>query len=397
MWGGEHLFAKILLMEAEDFEELCGFEPTGKTRRQLEAALERCGRLTSLVAAKKYAVLAALSALDDEGVRPADANRTKTRESQRTSVRATKTAAQLVSMPGLRGALEKGEISPEHAEAAAAAAARVSPAAADSALTRLATQLPADRFAKKAGEWAGNNEDHDQAASRQEKARCERQGRVWRKNNGRIGIHGELDPVAGDPVLKAFEAEMDRLYREDGGRDTDPATRRTYAQRGADALSNLLTPAGTEGARPRRPHPRYVSHLRIDLGRCAVDDPSGVAAFIDGTPIPQPVLERIACESAFVGAVYGADGAVLWQGRAVRLATDDQWHALIDRDGGCRHCGADPTRCQAHHLTPWAPPARGPTDIDHLVLVCDHGHHLIHEKGWRVTIDESGSFQIVPP
>jgi hypothetical protein len=30
-------------------------------------------------------------------------------------------------------------------------------------------------------------------------------------------------------------------------------------------------------------------------------------------------------------------------------------------------------------------------------LVCDHGHHLIHEKGWRVTIDESGSFQIVPP
>jgi hypothetical protein len=266
--------------------------------------------------------------------------------------------------------------------------------------------LPADRFAKRAREWAGEHENESEAATRQERARRERDGRVWRKHNGRIGIYGELDPVAGTPVLAAWQEEMDRQYRLDGGRDADPATVRTYAQRGADALTSLVTrpPASpstgsstSHSARTKRPHPRYVAHLRVDAGRCTSDDPTGAASFVDGTPIPQATLERIACESEFIGAVYGADGAVLWQGRAVRLATDDQWHALIDRDGGCRHCGAEPAHCRAHHITPWAPPARGPTDIDHLVLVCDHGHHLIHEHGWCVETDDDGQVRIVPP
>jgi len=221
------------------------------------------------------------------------------------------------------------------------------------------------------------------------------------RRNGRIGIYGELDPVAGNPVLSAYQEEMDRLYRDDGGRDADAAAQRTFAQRGADALVNLIdrpmaAPTSTT-SRPKRPHPRYMSHLRVDPGRCTSENPTGPAAFLDGTPLPQSTLELIACESAFVGAVYGTDGSVLWQGRSVRLATDDQWQALIDRDGGCRHCGADPSRCQAHHITPWAPPARGPTDIDHLVLTCDQGHHLIHECGYRVVVDEHGHFSIVPP
>ena len=392
------MFAIVDGMNTVDFEELCGFDPAGKTRRQLEAALERCGRLTSFVASKKLAALAALADLADDGVAPADANRARTRESSYASKRAAATANQVASMPALRDALEHGDISPEHADAAAAAAERVSPEAADEALSKLATLLPADRFAKKAREWAGENEDESAAQSRQQRARCERDGRVWRKKNGRIGIFGELDPVAGNPVFDAWREEMDRLYRLDGGREPDPATARTYAQRGADALTNLLTRTPPPSAsRPKRPHPRYTTHLRVDLSRCTADEPSGAAAFIDGTPIPQATLERIACESAFVGGVFGADGAVLWQGRNVRLATDDQWDALIDRDGGCRHCGADPSHCQAHHLTPWAPPARGPTDIDQLVLVCDHGHVLIHHHGWRVELDDDGQFQIVPP
>ncbi|MEQ8840189.1 MAG: hypothetical protein RIB98_04345 [Acidimicrobiales bacterium] len=395
-------------MDTVDFEELCGFDPAGKTRRQLEAALERCGRLTSFVASKKFSTLAALADLADEGAAPADTNRARTRESSQSSKRAAATANQITMMPALREALAQGEISPEHADAAAAAAERVSPEAADTALTKLATLLPADRFAKKAREWAGENEDEAAAESRQERARRERDGRLWRKKNGRIGICGELDPVAGGPVFAAWNEEMDRLYRLDGGRDADPATTRTYAQRGADALTNLVTrtpssspgPAAGPTCRPSRakqPHPRYTTHLRVDLSRCTTADPSGTAAFVDGTPIPQSTLERIACDSAFIGAVYGADGAVLSQGRSVRLATDDQWHALIDRDGGCRHCGADPARCRAHHVTAWAPPARGPTDIDQLVLVCDHGHTLIHHQGWRVEIDDEGAFHVVPP
>ncbi|MEM7139876.1 MAG: hypothetical protein AAF548_02520 [Actinomycetota bacterium] len=381
-------------MRSADFAELIEFEPTGKTRRELEAVVERCGRVTSIVAAAKYSALAAIAALGDDGVTSADTDRVKTRSSCQAAKRAAATAEQVTQMPGFQGALSAGEISPEHAEAAAAAAARVTPERADGELERLARQLPADRFAKEAREWASRNEAEEVAASRQEKARREREGRVWQKKNGRVGIYAELDPVAGKPVLKAFEDEMNRLYVEDGGREAESSTVRTYDQRGADALAGMLA-GGSDRSRP--PHPRYMTHVRVDVDRLTGVDPSGVAAFMDGTPLSQVMLEQIAGDSAFIGSVFGADGAVLWQGRAVRLATNDQWHALIERDGGCRHCGADPSRCRAHHIESWSGPAKGRTDIDNLVLTCDHGHHLIHEKGWRVVIDDDGAYQIVPP
>lgn len=383
-------------MHATDFEHISNFDPAGKTRVELERAIERCGRIESFVAAKRLACLAALAQLGDDGVKPSDTNRVKTRASAKKSKRAARTATQLPSMPKIKQALEDGEISEEHADAAADAAARVSPEAADEALAGLAKQLPADRFADEAGDWAGRQESDDQAETAQQRARRERRGGVWRKKNGRIGIHAELDPVAGNPVLQAFEREMAKLFKEDGGRDGDPATMRTFEQRGADALAGLITVASGAGPQ-RKPHPRFVTHVRVDADRCRADDPSGVAAFLDGTPLSQATLERIACESAFVGSIFGADGSILWQGRAVRLATDDQWNALIDRDGGCIHCGADPSRCQAHHLVAWSPPTNGPTDIDELTLVCDTAHHLIDDHGYRVVIDDVGRFRLIEP
>ncbi|GJM38697.1 MAG: hypothetical protein DHS20C19_20640 [Acidimicrobiales bacterium] len=389
-------------MHVTDFERLSNFDPVGKTRTELERALEGCGRLAAYAAAKKLACLAAIEALGDDGVKPADANRTKTRASSKKSKRAARTAKQLPSMPTIQQALADGEISEEHADAAADAAARVSPEEADAELTKLALLLPADRFAAEANDWAGKRESDKKKETAQDRARRERTGVVWQKKNGRIGINGELDPVAGKPVLQAFERAMARLFREDGGRDGDPATMRTYAQRGADALTELIAggaSAGSAGsaAANRRPHPRFVTHVRIDADRCRADDPSGFAAFLDGTPLPQSVLERIACESAFVGSIFAADGSILWQGRAVRLATDDQWNALIDRDGGCIHCGADPARCQAHHLVPWSPPTFGETDIDDLTLVCATAHSLIHDHGYRVVIDDAGRYRLVEP
>lgn len=382
-------------MQTEDFELIAGFDPAGKSRSELERTIAACGDLASFTAAKKLACLAELQTLGDDGVPPADIHRVKTRSSTRKAKRAARTASQLPAMPAIRSALERGDISEEHADAAADAAARVSPEEADEELVRLATRLPADRFAREAHEWAGKREADDATETRQQQARRERSGRVWRKHNGRIGIHGELDAVAGEPVLKAWEREMNTLFTEDGGRDADPASARTYDQRGADALANLITAPAAAGPK-KRPHPRYMTHLRVDVERCS-DDPNGVAAFLDGSPLPQSALERIACESAFVGAIYGADGAILWQGRSTRLATDDQWAALIDRDGGCVHCGADPSKCQAHHLVPWAPPTFGETDIDELVLVCDAAHNLIHHHGHEVAVEADGRYVIVPP
>ncbi|MEZ5168204.1 MAG: HNH endonuclease signature motif containing protein [Acidimicrobiales bacterium] len=113
-------------------------------------------------------------------------------------------------------------------------------------------------------------------------------------------------------------------------------------------------------------------------------------------PIPDALLEELACTSGLTGMIFSTDGRALWMGREVRLATPAQWLALMARDGGCVGCGADPSRCEAHHIVPWEPPGKGPTDIDNLVLLCRHHHHLVHDQRWRISWG-NGGYSLAPP
>ena len=64
--------------------------------------------------------------------------------------------------------------------------------------------------------------------------------------------------------------------------------------------------------------------------------------------------------------------------------------ALRHRDRGCTFPGCGAKRLlQAHHIRHWIGDA-GPTEIPNLVLVCSFHHRLVHEHGWRVSLDRSG-------
>ncbi|MEZ5166497.1 MAG: HNH endonuclease signature motif containing protein [Acidimicrobiales bacterium] len=80
--------------------------------------------------------------------------------------------------------------------------------------------------------------------------------------------------------------------------------------------------------------------------------------------------------------LFDGPGRSIWAGRDERNATIAQWRALIARDRGCVGCGADPNRCEAHHILEWD--NWGPTNIDNLVLVCTRCHHDIHHRGARL-------------
>ena len=86
--------------------------------------------------------------------------------------------------------------------------------------------------------------------------------------------------------------------------------------------------------------------------------------------------------------IVDADGNPLWMGRTTRTATDEQWIALIDRDGGCVVCGADPSYCEAHHLEFWE--HNGPTDITNLALLCTRHHHDLHDQHLELAGSEFG-------
>ena len=410
-------------MDAEELVALIGFDPGGRSRGELEAAIAGFGRVEAWAAAGRLGAMAAIDDLDDDGVAAEDVARAKTKRSKNACKRAARTAKQLAKMPNTRAALAAGEISEQHVDAAADAAERVSPQQADEDLLGNAKAQPADLFAKGSRSWANAREREENQLDRHLRQRRARKASMWTRADGMMCLYGVFDPVTGQALKKAFDAAVDRSWHADGGRDGTPDEIRTPDQRGADAITELITASSRAEAQPdgqtkarndgqteaqpdgkteswakagvARPHPKHVVHLRVDASRIG-DDPHGIAEFTNGTPLPQAVLERIACDSAFVAAIYNTNGSILWQGRTKRSATDDQWNALIDRHGGCGICGADPAHCQAHHLIAWAPPTNGPTNIDNMILACNHDHQLIHDHGHQL-VKHNGKWTLITP
>ncbi|MFZ9628021.1 MAG: HNH endonuclease signature motif containing protein, partial [Ilumatobacteraceae bacterium] len=82
--------------------------------------------------------------------------------------------------------------------------------------------------------------------------------------------------------------------------------------------------------------------------------------------------------------------------RAVRLATDAQYRALVARDGGCRWpgCTVPASWCEVDHLIAWE--HGGPTDLDNLVLFCS-AHHTVKHMAGTVIIGDANDFELIRP
>ena len=365
---------------------------SGRSRPELELGIGELSRLEAHVVERRLAFTAAIDSLNDGGVSGADINRSRGRRSKKASRQAAETAEKLTEMPRVRAALARGEINQEHADAAAAAATRTSSETADNELSGLAKAQPADMFAKKARDWAAAKESLAAVAKRYERQRRLRECSTWTDGDGMLCLYARLDPVAGKELTSQLDEAVDQLWRADGGRDGTPDDIPSAEQRRADALTQLAT---TPNEPSKRPHPKYTIMLAVDTSRLRADNPRDEAKIIDGEALPQQILEQIACNSAFAGAIYAADGAVLWQSRTKRLATDDQWNQLIIRDRGCVICAPSPSHREAHHIIPHAPPTNGSTNIDNLVLICPSDHHLAHSDSHQLVQTEQG-WQLQP-
>jgi len=148
-----------------------------------------------------------------------------------------------------------------------------------------------------------------------------------------------------------------------------PDEERSHEQRAADALAEVITTPPKVGT----PHPKHVVHIIHQLA-------SGTAELVDTTPLPDHVLVELGPAAEVIGHVFDGAGQPLWLGRTTRLASRDQWMALIAAHRGCRECGAGIDRCQAHHPHEWE--RGGPSDIDNLVLLCHTCHGVAH-RGTR--------------
>ena len=312
----------------------------------------------------------------------------------------------LDEMPGLRGAVDSGEVPLANAERLADAAKRTAPEAVDSAsdLLAMAKELPPDRFAREASAWTQRHQsDHGHGDWINKRRR--RYLKTWKQQDGMVRLDGLLDPETGTRICSRLQDAAEELRRQDQqtartrgaagtGDNPDGEDRRSWDQLRADAL-DLLTSgtADDKGRGGAGGRPRAEVIVVADIGALTGDDPAGRCEIPGTGPVPPEVLQRIACDAQFTGLLF-SDGKPLHHGATVRTATTAQWRMLIARDRGCIGCGAEPGQCQAHHITPYARLRR--TDIENLVLVCWRCHHNIHDHHWRV-VHRQGKPALEPP
>jgi hypothetical protein len=196
-------------------------------------------------------------------------------------------------------------------------------------------------------------------------------------------IDGILDAVGG----AAIKAALEGLAGGGGARDG-----RRHSQRMADALVELAHHALESGVLPARngakPHLNVTTTLEGLQGL-----PGG--ATVEGAPISQKTLERVACDST-VSRVMLAGSAVIDVGRATRSVSAAMRRALKARDKHCRFPGCDrpPSWTAAHHIEFWS--HGGKTRVQDLVLLCHYHHRLVHEGGWQV-VKAGPELRFIPP
>lgn len=102
-----------------------------------------------------------------------------------------------------------------------------------------------------------------------------------------------------------------------------------------------------------------------------------------GDRITAHVVRRLA-ENAVLQRVLTMGSRVLDFGQDVRYASEQQYRALVVRDGGCRWpgCHIRASWCEIDHLSPFS--EHGVTNLNNLVLWCSHHHHEKHRPGVTV-------------
>ena len=281
-----------------------------------------------------------------------------------------KLADSLDRSPALADAVGKGEISAATAETLHDTIANP-PAGADVGELINAVKGTGPRDAKAAAElWKDivSNETAEEAEERRYQLRSVRSA---------APVDGMVTTTVILPVLQS--RQFINAISHIAGKPSE-SDLRTTEQRLADGLTQLCVAYANGQITGGRERPTILITIPID-GFTGDSDQPGTTAH--GDRIPAHVVRRLA-ENANLQRIMAAGTRILELGRSVRYASDDQYKALVARDGGCRWpgCHIPAAWCEIDHLIPDT--AHGPTDLDNLAMWCCHHHHEKHRPGVNV-------------
>ncbi len=210
------------------------------------------------------------------------------------------------------------------------------------------------------------------------------EGRFCRFNDRFRTTTVQLPPESYAETRACLEARA-RQVPSDGDTPWD--------QRLADAFVDVIR-SSAGGGRPGPSPYHVVAHVPLVA---LTDEASGLAGELerDGL-ISGETVRHIACDATIALAVDDDVGHTMYEGRARREPTDAQRREIMRRDRHCRFPGCThATFTNAHHVVPWKPDGR--TDIDNLVLLCVHHHHLVHSSGWTMRGNANDELTFVGP
>ncbi len=299
-------------------------------------------------------------------------------------------------LPSFETALAAGTVSAGHLDAVANATAKLDEAAKaeftahESELLDAAAESSVESFERQCRDIARSIIDHG-AGTELERQRAANNIRQWNdKVTGMHHLHAELDPETGAKIWTAINDRL-RTLRHQQPRPTSEAsddptdTTMTYTQLEAQAFAELVT--GSTMHDRRTPEVVVlVDWATLVAGLSALPDTQSVCETSNGMPLPPATIRRLCCEARILPAVMNGDSEALDVGRAQRLATPAQRRAIIAmyRTCGFPDCQTPVDRCEIHHVLDWL--GHGPTDLDNMLPLCSHHHHLVHEGGWRLTL-----------
>jgi hypothetical protein len=185
-----------------------------------------------------------------------------------------------------------------------------------------------------------------------------------------------LDPIRDASLWNVIDHHLGRLRH-------DPANaERPFGQLQVEAVLASIDAASGERRIPEIV--AHVDHRSLCHGRHA----DTLAETADGTAIPVATVRRLCCEAIIQAVIVQPDGTVDQLCAEQRTANRRQRRMLEAMYSTCAHphCEVAFTACRIHHVIWWT--KGGKTVLANLLPLCETHHHLVHEGGWNLVIDE---------
>jgi hypothetical protein len=215
------------------------------------------------------------------------------------------------------------------------------------------------------------------------RAETDHEARSVRCNDTFRTVTAQLPPESYAEVKARLEAGARAL-------PSDGETR--WDQRMCDVYMEIFgsDSKGTQGASP------YVVVVHAPLETLA-DESSELPGELErGGMISAETVRRLACDATVIVALDDELGHTMYEGRARRFPSATQRREVMRRDRHCRFPGcSNVTFTNVHHIKPWG--SGGRTDLENLVLMCQHHHYRLHSSGWSMSGSANGDLTLVAP